>query len=367
MPGRAAVRQTHHMATATNTLHWVERRRRGPQGRRRAVREQRLRHPLPADGRGRAHRRRQRARAAARAVPGARRAAGARDARPLGPHPGRAGDPRGRLRGRRHRARRAEAEGRRLRRVPRRRRGDRGRAAAPGRHPQPRPHAGLDLVRTSAARRCCSPATRCSPAVPATRSSRTATSRRSSARSRPACSRSRTTRSSSPATASTPRSAPSARTSTSGSTAAGERRRGAVARRAPLRPAADRRHAGPHADLPPTPIRDRNIPATAWVEAPADLLALGADLPGTPVAEYKRRIGPWLLWRAGPASGGDARYWAGLAVRHRPRLHAAPASPTAGPTAPAPAARSTTASAPGRKTSATTRSDGTPRQLALRR
>jgi hypothetical protein len=62
------------------------------------------------------------------------------------------------------------------------------------------------------------------------------------------------------------------------------------------------------ADLPPTPIRDRNIPATAWIEAPAELLALGADLPGTPVAEYKRRLGPWLLWRAGPASHGDARY-----------------------------------------------------------
>ncbi len=67
------------------------------------------------------------------------------------------------------------------------------------------------------------------------------------------------------------------------------------------------------ADLPPTPIRDRNIPATAWVEAPADLLALGADLPHAPVAEYKRRIGPWLLWRAGPATGGDARYWAARA------------------------------------------------------
>jgi hypothetical protein len=67
------------------------------------------------------------------------------------------------------------------------------------------------------------------------------------------------------------------------------------------------------ADLPPTPVRDRNIPATAWIEAPPDLLELGADLPGTPIAEYKRRIGPWLLWRAGPASGGDARYWAGLA------------------------------------------------------
>ena len=64
------------------------------------------------------------------------------------------------------------------------------------------------------------------------------------------------------------------------------------------------------ADLPPTPIRDRNIPATAWVEAPEEVRTLGDDLPGAPVAEYKRRIGPWLLWRAGPASKGDARYWA---------------------------------------------------------
>jgi hypothetical protein len=62
------------------------------------------------------------------------------------------------------------------------------------------------------------------------------------------------------------------------------------------------------ADLPPTPLRDRNIPATAWVEAPPELLAAGADLPGGPVATYKRRIGRWLLWRAGPATGGDARY-----------------------------------------------------------
>jgi hypothetical protein len=63
-------------------------------------------------------------------------------------------------------------------------------------------------------------------------------------------------------------------------------------------------------DLPPTPVRDRNIPATAWVEAPASLLNLGDDLPDRPVAEYKRRIGPWLLWRSGPATGGDARYLA---------------------------------------------------------
>lgn len=64
------------------------------------------------------------------------------------------------------------------------------------------------------------------------------------------------------------------------------------------------------ADLPATPIRDRNIKATAWIEAPEELLHLGDDLPGQPVADYKRRIGDWYLWRAGPATDGDARYWA---------------------------------------------------------
>ena len=64
------------------------------------------------------------------------------------------------------------------------------------------------------------------------------------------------------------------------------------------------------ADLPPTPIRDRNIPAEAWVEAPDALLRLGDDI-GSPDVTYKRRIGPWLLWRAGPAVKADARYWVG--------------------------------------------------------
>jgi hypothetical protein len=77
-------------------------------------------------------------------------------------------------------------------------------------------------------------------------------------------------------------------------------------------------------DLPPTPVRDRNIPATAWVEAPEAVLRLGDDLTDTPTASYKRRIGPWLLWRAGPATGGDARYWAAraddLATAHTFRL-----------------------------------------------
>ena len=63
-------------------------------------------------------------------------------------------------------------------------------------------------------------------------------------------------------------------------------------------------------DLPPTPTRDRNIPATAWVEAPDELLRLGLDLPAQPTAMYKRRIHGWSLWRAGPATGGDARYLA---------------------------------------------------------
>jgi hypothetical protein len=65
-------------------------------------------------------------------------------------------------------------------------------------------------------------------------------------------------------------------------------------------------------DLPATPVRDRNIPATAWIEAPPSVRAAGDDLPAQPVADYKRRIGPWLLWRAGPATDGDARY---VAVR----------------------------------------------------
>ena len=63
-------------------------------------------------------------------------------------------------------------------------------------------------------------------------------------------------------------------------------------------------------DLPPTPTRDRNIVAGAWRQAPDELLHLGDDLPDHPVATYKRRIGSWVLWRAGPASAGDARYWA---------------------------------------------------------
>ena len=63
------------------------------------------------------------------------------------------------------------------------------------------------------------------------------------------------------------------------------------------------------ADLPATPQRDRTIVATAWIEAPVELRRLGADI-GVHQVDYKRRIGGWLLWRAGPATGADARYMA---------------------------------------------------------
>jgi hypothetical protein len=63
-------------------------------------------------------------------------------------------------------------------------------------------------------------------------------------------------------------------------------------------------------DLPATPTRDRNIAASAWNQAPDALLALGAPLGiSADATAYKRRIGDWLLWRAGPARG-PARYLA---------------------------------------------------------
>lgn len=78
-------------------------------------------------------------------------------------------------------------------------------------------------------------------------------------------------------------------------------------------------------ELPANPQRDRNIPATAWVEAPTELVHLGDDI-GAPVVDYKRRIGRWLLWRAGPATKADARYMAiasdDLEERHTFRLFA---------------------------------------------
>ena len=87
-------------------------------------------------------------------------------------------------------------------------------------------------------------------------------------------------------------------------------------------------------ELPATPTRDRNIPATAWVEAPDELRRLGEDL-GHELVAYKRRIGPWLLWRAGPANKGDARYMAvradDLSERHVFRLFPDGSGEGAGP------------------------------------
>jgi hypothetical protein len=60
-------------------------------------------------------------------------------------------------------------------------------------------------------------------------------------------------------------------------------------------------------ELPATPQRDFLIPAERWVEAPTVVRELGDDL-GIPLVAYKRRIGDFLLWRAGPARGADARY-----------------------------------------------------------
>jgi hypothetical protein len=62
-------------------------------------------------------------------------------------------------------------------------------------------------------------------------------------------------------------------------------------------------------ELPATPQRDFLIPAPRWCEAPVALRELGADL-GIDLVAYKRRIGRYLLWRAGPARGADARYMA---------------------------------------------------------
>ena len=78
------------------------------------------------------------------------------------------------------------------------------------------------------------------------------------------------------------------------------------------------------AELPSTPQRDRKILVDAWTEAPEELRSLGHDI-GQPDVAYIRRIGRWLLWRAGPATGGDARYMAlsadDLARRCTYRLH----------------------------------------------
>lgn len=61
-------------------------------------------------------------------------------------------------------------------------------------------------------------------------------------------------------------------------------------------------------DLPALPQRDSRIPVARWPEAPDAIRELGDDLGAEP--GYLRRIGRYLLWRAGPAVKADARYGA---------------------------------------------------------
>jgi len=61
-------------------------------------------------------------------------------------------------------------------------------------------------------------------------------------------------------------------------------------------------------ELPPLPQRDSRIVASRWIEVPPTIAELGADLGEE--AGYIRRIGRYLLWRAGPAANADARYGA---------------------------------------------------------
>ena len=61
-------------------------------------------------------------------------------------------------------------------------------------------------------------------------------------------------------------------------------------------------------ELPLTPPPDRNIPAEAWIEAPAELLGLGDDL-GEPTVLYLCQLGPFLVWRAGPGTSRSDTRW----------------------------------------------------------
>ena len=61
-------------------------------------------------------------------------------------------------------------------------------------------------------------------------------------------------------------------------------------------------------ELPDLPQRDSRIVASRWVEAPGAIRTLGADFGEE--AGYVRRIGRFLVWRAGPAAHADARYGA---------------------------------------------------------
>ena len=77
-----------------------------------------------------------------------------------------------------------------------------------------------------------------------------------------------------------------------------------------LRRTTHRPHAGPHRSAARHTGARSQRPGQRLARSTGRTALTGSDLQDAPVAEYKRRIGPWLLWRAGPATGGDARYWA---------------------------------------------------------
>jgi hypothetical protein len=64
------------------------------------------------------------------------------------------------------------------------------------------------------------------------------------------------------------------------------------------------------ADLPALPQRDSRIPVERWPEAPPPILELADGLGEGVRVGYLRRIGRYLLWRAGPAVKAHARYGA---------------------------------------------------------
>ena len=124
----------------------------------------------------------------------------------------------------------------------------------------------------------------------------------------------------------------------------------------------------------PTPAEDRppterdwhtdELPATAATRLPDPgrhagsrrrpaLRTLGADL-GVELVAYKRRIGRYLLWRAGPAVRADARYMAIAADDLDRAVHVPARSPTARARARARTARCTRGSARGRRRCVTT-------------
>jgi hypothetical protein len=61
-------------------------------------------------------------------------------------------------------------------------------------------------------------------------------------------------------------------------------------------------------ELPDLPQRESRIVASRWIEAPVGIRSLGDDIGQE--AGYVRRIGRYLVWRAGPAVHADARYGA---------------------------------------------------------